>query len=441
MSEISGTYPGVSADRGRIRRIICSASVGNALEWYDFLVYGYFASVIAKVFFPMHDEFTSLLLAIGTFSLSFITRPLGAIVLGIYADRKGRKASLTLSIALMTIGTLMIAIMPGYAQIGIIAPIAILLARLVQGFAVGGEYGSATAFMVEHSPAKRGYVSSWLFASQGVSTVMAAGIGALLTSQLAPADLQSWGWRLPFVFGLLIGPVGFYIRRKLDETPEFLAVANRPAEKAAAMARGQWINLLLATGIVVQSTVMTYVLQLYMPLYAVRELGLPAAQSFGVVALNGMLQFVFSPIMGALSDRVGRVRVMLTTSVLMAVTVYPMFSWLQSHPTIGWLLMLEIVAGLYKGAYSGPMPALMAEVFPTRTRSTGVSFAYSLGVTLFGGFSPFFVTWVIGVTGDKLAPSYYVLMAALISGVSLAVVGWKRRGNLAGVPLSMDSGL
>ncbi|ATG19129.1 MFS transporter [Ralstonia pickettii] len=410
------------------RRIVISSSIGNALEWYDFLVYGFFASVIGKLFFPADDEWVSLLFAVGSFGVSFITRPVGAIVLGLYADKKGRKAALTLSILLMIVGTLAIALMPSYQQIGIVAPIAILLARLVQGFAVGGEFGSATAFMVEHSTRGRGYYASWQFASQGLAAILASGFGALLTASLSPAELEGWGWRLPFVFGLLVGPVGFYIRRHLDETPEFVAEQKKTTPAPEASFKSQWTNLLLAVGVVAQSTVSVYVLQLYMPTYAVKQLHLPAAQSFGVVVLNGGLQFLLSPVMGALSDRVGRIRIMLTTSVLMMLLIYPMFAVLRAHPTIGALLVLQAVSGIFKAAYSGPMPALMSEIFPTRVRSTGLSLGYSLGVTLFGGFAPFIVTWLIHTTGDTLAPSYYVLTAAAVSGVSLAIIALRRRG-------------
>jgi len=415
------------------RRIVISSSIGNALEWYDFLVYGFFASIIGKLFFPAQDEWVSLLFAVGSFGVSFITRPVGAIVLGTYADRKGRKAALTLSILLMIVGTLAIAVMPSYQQIGIVAPVTILLARLVQGFAVGGEFGSATAFMVEHSKRGRGYYASWQFASQGIATILAAGLGALLTASLTPADLESWGWRLPFVFGLLVGPVGFYIRRHLDETPEFVAEQKKTTVDPQASFKAQWGNLLLAVGVVAQSTVSVYVLQLYMPTYAVKQLHLPAAQSFGVVVLNGGLQFLLSPVMGALSDRIGRIRIMLTTSVLMVLLIYPMFALLRAHPTIGALLVLQGVSGIFKAAYSGPMPALMSEIFPTRVRSTGLSLGYSLGVTLFGGFAPFIVTWLIHTTGDTLAPSYYVLTAAVVSGISLTIIALRhrhaRRGN------------
>ncbi|SAK65636.1 major facilitator transporter [Caballeronia calidae] len=425
--------PKAPPSKAMIRRIVFSSSVGNALEWFDFLVYGYFATVIAKAFFPTNDEWLSTMLAIGTFGISFLMRPLGAIVLGVYGDRKGRKAALTLAILLMMVGTLTMAVMPSYQHIGVAAPLLILLARLVQGFAVGGEFGSATAFMVEHSEARRGYYASWQFASQGLAAIMAAAFGSVLSAWLPQPQLESWGWRIPFVFGLLVGPVGYYIRSHLDETPEFLAT--RPAKKASSPGvsfSNQWLNLLLAVGIVAQSTVGVYVLQLYMPMYAVKQLHLPATASFAVVVLNGGLQFMFSPLMGALSDRVGRIRIMLGTSIFMGVTIYPMFAWLQAHPTVASLVVLQAVAGILKAAYSGPMPALMSEIFPTRVRSTGLSIGYALGVTLFGGFAPTIVEAFIHATGDKLAPSYYVLFAAVLSGVSLAIVAWRMRSARRG---------
>jgi MHS family proline/betaine transporter-like MFS transporter len=443
--------------KAMVRRIIFSSSVGNALEWFDFSVYGYFASIIAKQFFPMHDEWLSTLLAIATFGISFLMRPFGAVVLGIYGDRKGRKAALTLAIALMMVGTLTMAVMPPYASIGLTAPVLILVARLVQGFAVGGEFGSATAFMVEHSPTRRGYFASWQFASQGLAAVLAAAFGSLLTAWMSPEHLGSWGWRLPFLFGVLIGPIGYYIRSHLDETPEFLAMrrerdsldregghgglqgrskdSNNPSDPVASFS-SHWVNLLLAIGIVAQSTVGVYVLQLYMPLYAVKQLHMPAAVSFGAVVLNGGLQFLLSPLMGAWSDRIGRIRIMLGTSLLMGVLIYPIFALLQSHPTVGWLLLLQGTAGILKAAYSGPMPALMSEIFPTHVRSTGLSIAYSIGVTVFGGFAPTIVETFIHLTGDKLAPSYYVLTAALLSGLSLAIVAWRRRNLRRGLSLS-----
>jgi MFS transporter, MHS family, proline/betaine transporter len=350
--------------KAMVRRIIFSSSVGNALEWFDFSVYGYFASIIARQFFPMHDEWLSTLLAIATFGISFLMRPIGAVVLGIYGDRKGRKAALTLAIALMMVGTLTMAVMPPYASIGLTAPVLILVARLVQGFAVGGEFGSATAFMVEHSPTRRGYFASWQFASQGLAAILAAAFGSVLTAWMSPEHLSTWGWRIPFLFGVLIGPIGYYIRSHLDETPEFLAmrrerdgvgpegghgdlrargkeISKTKTSDPAASFSSHWVNLLLAIGIVAQSTVGVYVLQLYMPLYAVKQLHMPAAVSFGAVVLNGGLQLLLSPVMGAWSDRIGRIRIMLGTSLLMGLVIYPMFALLRSHPTVGWLLLLQ----------------------------------------------------------------------------------------------------
>lgn len=420
----------VSASEGR--RIIIGASIGNAMEWYDFLIYGLFASMIAKAFFPAHNEWVSLLLSTATFGVSFLIRPIGAVVLGRYADRKGRRAALSVSIILMALGTLVIAVMPTYNQIGIIAPIAILLARLMQGFAVAGEFGSSTAFLVEHSPNRKGFYASWQFATQGLATIAAAGFGNILASHLSLADLESWGWRIAFLIGLLIAPVGFYIRRHLNETPEFIQMQKSPSPTGDVTLGSQIINVLLAVGMVAQSTVSVYVLQLYMPIYAARELGLPVAQSFAVVVLGGAIQFLLSPIMGALSDRIGRIRIMLTTSVVLAASIYPMFYMLNQYRNVWWLLGMLALAGTAKACYSGPMPALMSEIFPAKSRSTSLSLSYNIGATLFGGFSPFFVTWLIGVSGSKLAPSYYVIAATVISGISLTVVAIRMRRTAFG---------
>src|SRR5271155_2924941 len=208
--------------RASLTRVIVAASLGNALEWFDFLVYGYFAVTISKVFFPSGNETASLLAAFGTFSVSFLVRPIGAILIGAYTDRAGRKAGLTLSILLMVIGTTMTAVMPGYATIGLAAPILILLARLLQGFSVGGEFGSAVTFLAEQTASRKGFVASWQWASTGITGALAFGIA--LTTILSPEQLVEWGWRVPFLFGILIGPVGLYIRRRLDETPEYVEI-------------------------------------------------------------------------------------------------------------------------------------------------------------------------------------------------------------------------
>lgn len=398
-------------------RVIVSASIGNALEWFDLVVYGFFAVTIAKLFFPTGNDTVSLLLTLGTFGVSFFMRPLGAIVIGAYADRAGRKAALTLSILMMMVGTLLIALMPTYATIGVLAPVGIVIARMVQGFSAGGEFGSATAFLAEHAPKRRGFFSSWQVASQGLTTLLAAGFGALLTGNLSPEAMMSWGWRVPFFFGLLIGPVAYYIRRRLDETPEFLDIEPTQSPLRDTFA-SQKKRLLLAIGVVVMATVATY-LVLYMPTYAVKQLGLPSSAAFSAVLLTGVVQLIVAPIVGHWSDTHGRIKPMLTAAVALLVLVYPMFSLLDAHPTFGALMVFQIVLGLLMTTYFGALPALLTELFPVQVRTTGLSLGYNIAATVFGGFAPFIITWLIGATGNKLAPSFYLIFAALISITAL----------------------
>lgn len=271
---------------------ICAASIGNALEFYDLLIYGYFAVVIGKLFFPAQDQTTSLLLSVGTFGISFVIRPLGAIVLGSYADRAGRKASLTASIMIMMVGTAMIAFAPTYEQIGMFSPMIIIVARLLQGFSTGGEFGAATAFMVEHADAKRrGFFASWQLSTQGLATVLAAGISALLSYYLTDAQLNDWGWRVAFCFGLLVGPVGLYIRSQIDETPEFkqIIAADKPEKSPLMTVLVQdRVKLLLGIGVVAGATAFNYVHKLYMPTYAVKQLHIPATSSFTACGPSGV---------------------------------------------------------------------------------------------------------------------------------------------------------
>ncbi|VVE87231.1 MFS transporter [Pandoraea bronchicola] len=417
----ASTAPNATAASARTTphawRVIVSASIGNALEWFDLVVYGFFAVTIAKLFFPTGNDTVSLLLTLGTFGVSFFMRPLGAIVIGAYADRAGRKAALTLSILLMMVGTLLIALMPTYAAIGVLAPVGIVIARMVQGFSAGGEFGSATAFLAEHAPQRRGFFSSWQVASQGLTTLLAAGFGALLTGNLSPEAMASWGWRVPFFFGLLIGPVAYYIRRRLDETPEFLDIEPTQSPLRDTFA-SQKERLLLAIGVVVMATVATY-LVLYMPTYAVKQLGLPSSAAFSAVLLTGIVQLIVAPIVGHWSDTHGRIKPMLAAAVALLVLVYPMFRFLDANPTFSSLMVFQIVLGLLMTTYFGALPALLTELFPTQVRTTGLSLGYNIAATVFGGFAPFIITWLIGATGNKLAPSFYLIFAAVISITAL----------------------
>jgi MFS transporter, MHS family, proline/betaine transporter len=399
-------------------REVGAASIGNALEFYDLVIYGYFAVVISKLFFPAASETVSLMLAVGTFGISFIMRPLGAIVLGSYADRVGRKASLTLSIVLIMLGTAMLVFAPTYAQIGVASPLLVLLARLIQGFSTGGEFGASTAFMVEYATAgRRGYFGSWQASTQGISTLFAASIAALLSYMLSPEQVSDWGWRVAFAVGLLIGPVGFYIRSQVEETPEFRNVAVGDIEKSPVrtVLRRDWFALLLGIGVVAGSTGFNYVHKVYMPTYALTQLHFPPVSSYLGAAVTGLVQAITGPMFGALSDRVGRHRLLWFAFPLVCVTTYPMFLILNTWPAVPTLVAVQAFVGLLNAACLAPIAALLAEIFPTGTRSTGVALSYNLAVTLFGGFAPLIATSLIAAAGDKLAPSYYVMGSSILS--------------------------
>jgi MHS family proline/betaine transporter-like MFS transporter len=423
MSVDSLAAPRGMVDQPPIHRIIIAASIGNALEWFDFLIYGYFAVTISKVFFPNGDATVSLLLTLGTFGLAYLVRPLGAIVLGAYADRAGRKAALMMSILLMMIGTTLMAVMPSYASIGLAAPILVLLARLMQGFSVGGEFGSATAFLVEHSTKRKGFMASWQWASQGLTALVASGFGVALTTSLSPGELQSWGWRIPFFFGLLIGPVGLYIRSRMIETPEFVAAppGRTPIRSLLAEQPGA---VLIAIGASVISNSSNYLI-LYIPTYAVSQLHLPQSTGFIATLVGAVILGTVALIAGHFSDKIGRTRIMLVMTVLFFVTSYPIFAAMVAYPSLATAILAAGWLSLVKAGYSGVLPSLLSELFPVETRAIGMSFGYSVSVTIFGGFAPFVATWLIAQTGDKLSPSYYLMVTAILS--MIAILAARRR--------------
>jgi MFS transporter, MHS family, proline/betaine transporter len=401
-------------------RIVTAASIGNALEWFDLLIYGYFAVTISRLFFPSDDQTGSLLLALGTFGVSYLVRPLGAIMLGAYADRAGRKASLMVSIVLMMIGTTLMVVVPTYASIGVLAPLVVLFARLLQGFSVGGEFGSSTSFLVEHGPDRKGFFASFQWAGQGFAAVLASLFGVGLTTALTADQLNAWGWRLPYMFGLLIGPIGLYIRRHVDETPEFLA-AEVTSTPVRDVLRDQWGRVLLAIGLAVVSNSSNYLI-LYMPTYAVKQLSLPQSSGFAATLLGGIILTVGSPIIGHSSDSVGRTRIMQVAAGLFVISAYPAFVLLTGYASLLALIGIVCWLSLLKTIYSGVMPSLMAEIFPTRTRVTGMALSYNISVPIFGGFAPFISTWLIELTGNSLAPSFYLMLTALLSLGALVLV-------------------
>ena len=403
--------PNASGEKS-ILRLIVATSIGNALEWYDITVYGYFAIYVSKAFFPNDDQATSLLLTFGTFGLAYLARPIGGLMLGAYADRYGRKASLLISIVLMTFGTSAVALMPTYATIGILAPIAVVAARLVQGFSAGGEFGSSTAFLVEHRPEQRGFVASWQFASQGLSNLLASAFGVGLTAWMTPADLTSWGWRIPFLFGVLIGPIGIYIRNHLEDATAPPAARTSPVREVFLH---QKLRVLLGIGALAISTAVNYLI-IYMPTYVVKNFNLPPIAGFTATFVGGIMVTVLTTFAGMVSDRIGRTRHMIAANILLLLSIFPVFLLITKYPTPAIIVFAVFWLSTLKALYYGPLAALMSELLPPATRATGLGLGYNIGVTLFGGMGPATMTWLGGfaLIGD-LAPGYYLTAVGILS--------------------------
>ena len=403
------------------RKVIVAATIGNVLEWFDFLVYGYFAVTIAEVFFPANDQTVSMLVTFGAFGLAYLVRPLGAIIVGSYTDRAGRKAGLTLSIALMMIGTTMMLLTPGYATIGLAAPILITIARLLQGFSVGGEFGSAVAFLVEHGGARRGFSASWQWASTGIISVIVALFGVALTTLLTHEQLVNWAWRIPYAFGLLVGPAGLYIRSRISETPEFLEAEKPATMPIGDLLRRQPVPVLLALGMSIISN-SSYYLLLYIPTYGVKTLHLPASTGFIATLVGGIILAVGSPLAGHWADKTAGSRIMLWTGWLFLLAAYPAFWLMVAYPSLATAMFAVGFLNLIKAGYSGVLPSQLSLQFPVETRAVGVAFSYSLSVTVFGGFAPFVATWLIAATGDPLSPSFYLMATAALSIIAVIFV-------------------
>ena len=423
---IDAAIHGAGEARPPLSRVVVAATVGNVLEWFDFLVYGFFAVTIAEVFFPAGNAAISLLITFGAFGLSYVVRPLGAVFIGNYTDKHGRKAGLTLSIALMTIGTVLMLVTPGYATIGLAAPVIITIARLLQGFSVGGEFGSAVAFLVEHGGERRGYSASWQWASTGIISIIVSLFGVTLTTLLTHQQLVDWGWRIPYLFGLLVGPAGLYIRARMSETQEFIDAEKPSTVPIGELLRRHPIPVLLALGISIISN-SSYYLLLYIPTYGIKQLHLPAYTGFVATLVGGIILAVFSLVAGHWSDKTPRPRIMLWMGVLFLVTSYPVFWLMVAYPSLAACVFAVGWLNLVKAGYSGVLPSLLSEQFPVETRAVGVAFSYSISVTIFGGFAPFVATWLIKQTGDSLSPSYYLMATALLSIIALLAIQARAR--------------
>ncbi|HYP36349.1 MAG TPA: MFS transporter [Stellaceae bacterium] len=415
-------HAGVLPKQPSMRRLIVAATIGNIFEWFDFVVYGFFAVTIAEVFFPAGNPTVSLLITFGAFGLAYFVRPLGAIVVGGYTDRAGRKAGLLLSMALMMIGTTLMAVTPGFATIGLAAPIIITIARLLQGFSVGGEFGSAVSFLAEHGGGRRGFSASWQFATGGLITVLASLFGLTLSSLLTHEQLVDWGWRIPYVFGMLIGPAGLYVRAKVVETPEFLEAEKPATIPIRDVLRRHPLPVLLALGISIISNSSFYILA-YIPTYGVKTLHLPASTGFTATLIGGAILAIGCPLAGYWSDKLPRrTLLMVITCWLFVLTSYPAFYLMAAWPSLAACIIAVGWLQFVKAGYSGVLPSVLSEQFPVAVRAIGVSLGFSTAVSVFGGLAPLVATWLIAATGDSLSPSFYLIFTALLSLFALMAI-------------------
>lgn len=406
-------------------RLIAACTIGNAFEFYDFLIFSFFAATIGKLFFPVGNPTAQLMLALATYGVGFVLRPLGGLLLGAYADRYGRRKATILTLMLMALGTCMIGLAPTYAQAGILGPLVVVVGRLIQGFSAGGEIGASTTLLAESAPpARRGFYGSWQLASQGLAVIVAASAAGLVFSRLPPEAVESWGWRAPFLLGVLIVPVGLWLRSAIGET--YAGEAERGVESELApvgrVVRDYGRDILTGVALAMGGAAANAVVVLYMSTYAVRQLHMPPATALIAGIVSGLMTLLVAPLSGWLSDRYGRKTMPAIASLAMALLIYPGFVILNIVPTLPALIAVVAALSAINAFGGAPALLLLTEIFPARVRATGMALVYAIGVTIFGGFGQFFVTWLIKATGDPLAPAFYVIACVLLAFPALALM-------------------
>ncbi|MCB1655788.1 MAG: MFS transporter [Pseudomonadales bacterium] len=414
------------SERKALRRAAVASFMGNFVEWFDYAAYGYLATVIALTFFPQTDSATGLLATFAVFALSFLVRPVGGLVWGHFGDKYGRRSALSWSILIMTVSTFCIGLLPGYNHIGLWAPALLLLIRLVQGFSASGEYAGASAFLAEYAPdGKRGFYTSIVPASTAAGLLFGAVFVAAMHSLMSVENLHDWGWRLPFLLAAPFGLVGRYIRMSLQDSPKFLEMEQRlEAKECATHAPIRELltvhrrAVMIGIGVTCLNAVAFYLLLSYMPTYLSTEMGMDASDSFiaSTVSLATYIGLIF--LMGKLSDRFGRKTMLVSASVLFLLLTFPLFGML-GNPSLVVILMIQIAFGAILAMNDGTLPCFLAEIFPTRVRFSGFAFSFNLANALFGGTAPFIATWLIQLTGNKMAPAWYLLAAAGVALVAM----------------------
>src|SRR6202045_761420 len=420
---------------------VIRVSSGNFLEMYDFMVFGYYAAAIGNAFFPSGNPFVSLMLSLMTFGAGFLMRPLGAIVLGAYTDRHGRRAGLILTLGLMSVGIFSIACMPGYATIGLLAPLLVLIGRLLQGFSAGMELGGVSVYLSEiATPGHKGFYVSWQSASQQVAVMFAALVGVMLSSALSTQKMMQWGWRIPLLLGCAILPFLFRLRRSLEETDEFIARKHRPSRSEILRSlTANWGIVLIGVMMVTMTTVSFYMITAYTPTFGSSVLHLASLDSLIVTLCVGASNLFWLPVMGSLSDRIGRRPLLIACTVLMLVTAYPAMLWLMRDPSFSRLLTVELWLSFIYGSYNGAMVVFLTEIMPVEVRTSGFALAYSLATAIFGGFTPALCTYLIHISGNRAIPGLWLSFAAAC-GLVAALFAKPQRAALATVnPVPAES--
>ena len=423
--------------RAKIKTVFRVAS-GNFLEMYDFMIFGYFSAAIGRAYFPANSEFASLMFSMTTFAVGFMIRPLGAIFLGAYIDHIGRRKGLLVTLALMSVGTLTIALVPGYATIGLFAPIIVVLGRLCQGFSAGVELGGVSVYLSEiATPGHKGFYVSWQSGSQQVAVVFAGVLGYALSNLMPPEQLQAWGWRIPLIVGCLIIPFVYLIRRTLQETDEFAARPHHPTPaQIYAGVLSNWKIVLTGVAMVVMTSVSFYTITAYTPTFGKDILRLTQSDSLLVTLCVGLSNLFWLPVMGSLSDRIGRRPLLIFFAVVAILTAYPAMTWLVSDPTFAKLLIVELWLSFIYGSYNGAMVVHLTEIVPAEIRTAGFSVAYSLATTV-GGSTPAIVTYLIHETGNRAMPGAWLSLAA---GVALVAI-WMSRPVENAAPKPMGAAI
>jgi MFS transporter, MHS family, proline/betaine transporter len=417
---VAGDSPMERESSSMRTRAIVACNIGNFVELFDFVIYGFFADAIGRAFFPSGDPTVSLLSSFATYGVGFLMRPVGAVIIGGYGDRRGRRAALVLTIAVMAIATGLTGLIPSYTSIGIWAPIFLVIWRLLQGFSTGGEWGGAAAFLVEHAPARhRGFVASLASFSVHLGIFAGSLTATLLVTMLSKESFFAWGWRIPFIVGFFLGPIGYYLRSRVAETPAFmqkLAANNLAQSPIKESFTTQRLAMLAAFGLAIVGGVNNFTFIIFMPSLAVQQFHFDSQTALLCTTIASILVTILIPLVGALSDRIGRRGIMIASGFGHALLGYPLFWLVASRPTFKSMLITQCVAAVLLSLYSGVISAMMAELFPTRLRYTGLSTAYGLAITLFGGFAPLISTFLIKLTGSPIAPAFYVIAAGLVSG-------------------------